>query len=179
MHLENMIMAIKDLIPWNRGRDVSLSRNEDQNPFLTLHREVNRLFDDAFRGFDLAPFGTHDRLFARSFRDGGAGWPSIEVSEQANEVKVTAELAGLEEKDINVQLADGVLTISGEKKTETEDKDRLFSERVYGRFERHIPLEDIDEEKINASFKNGVLTITLPRTSSAPSNARRIAINGR
>jgi HSP20 family protein len=173
-----MIMAIKDLIPW-RGRDVSLRRNEDQNPFLALHREVNRLFDDAFRGFDLAPLGMHDRLLERGFGDRGGGWPSIEVSEQANEIKVTAELPGLEEKDINVQLVDGVLTISGEKKTETEDQDRLFSERVYGRFERRIPLEDIDEEKISASFKNGVLTVTLPRTPAAPSNARRIAINGR
>jgi HSP20 family protein len=173
-----MTMAIKDLIPWNRGRDVSFRRGEDQNPFLALHREVNRLFDDAFRGFDLAPFGVQDRLFERGSGERGIGWPSIEVSEQANQVKVTAELPGLEEKDINVQLVDGVLTISGEKKTETEDKDRLFSERIYGRFERRIPLEGINEDEISASFKNGVLTIVLPRTRVA-SSAKRIAINGR
>lgn len=171
-------MSIKDLIPWTRGRDVSLRRNEEQNPFLALHREVNRLFDDAFRGFDLAPFGMQDRMFDRGFGNGGIAWPSIEVSEQANEVKVTAELPGIEEKDINVQLADGVLTISGEKRTQAEDKDRLFSERVYGRFERHIPLDQVDEDKISASFKNGVLTITLPRTRDVPSNVKRIAING-
>ena len=171
-------MAVRDLIPWNRSRDVSVCRDDEQNPFLALHREVNRLFDDAFRGFGLAPVGMRASLFDRNFGDHGAGWPRIEVSEQAHEVKVTAELPGLEEKDINVQLADGVLTISGEKKTETEDKDRLFSERVYGSFERRIPLEDIDEEKISASFKNGVLTITLPRAHAAPSNVKRIAING-
>jgi HSP20 family protein len=171
-------MSIKDLIPWTRGRDVALRRNEEQNPFLALHREVNRLFDDAFRGFDLPPFGMQDRMFDRGFGDRGIAWPSIEVSEQANEVKVTAELPGIEEKDINVQLADGVLTISGEKRTEAEDEDRLFSERVYGRFERRIPLEQVDEDKISASFKNGVLTITLPRAPDVPSNIKRIAING-
>ena len=99
------------------------------------------------------------------------------MSEDANEVKVTAELPGLEEKDVDIHLADGVLTISGEKKTETEDRARLFSERYYGRFERRIPVDDIDVDKVKASFKNGVLTIILPRLPTAKSNVRRIAIN--
>lgn len=171
-------MAIRDLVPWNRGRDVSVRRNEDANPFLALHREVNRLFDDAFRGFDLSPFGAQDRLFERGFGEHGLGWPNIEVSEQGNTVKVTAELPGLDEKDIDIQLANGVLIISGEKKTETEDKDRLFSERFYGRFERRIPLEDVDEDKVDAAFKNGVLTVKLPRTSAAQSKVKRIAVTG-
>src|SRR5581483_10306291 len=150
-------MAISDLIPWNnRGRQVGVPRGEEANPFLTLHREMNRLFDDAFRGFDLAPFGS-DRFFDRS-----AGWPNIEVSETDKEVKVTAELPGLEEKDVDAELANGVLSIRGEKKTEREDEGRLFSERYYGRFERRIPIEDVDEDKISATFKNGVLTVTLP-----------------
>ena len=80
---------------------------------------------------------------------------------------------------MDVQLAGGVLTISGEKKTESEDKDRLFSERNYGRFERRIPVDDIDEEKVSAAFKNGVLTVTLPRLPTVKSNVRRIAINGK
>lgn len=165
-------MAIKDLIPWNRGRDVTVRRSDEINPFLTLHREMNRLFDDVFRGFDLSPssFGPFEH---------GMGWPNIEVSEAGNEVKVTAELPGLDEKDVDIRLSDGILVISGEKKTESEDKDRLFSERYYGRFERRIPLDDIDEEKVSASFKNGVLTVTLPRSSEAKSKVRRIAINGR
>jgi HSP20 family protein len=167
-------MAIKDLIPWNRGRDVSVRRGEDINPFLTLHREMNRLFDDVFRGFDLAPTG-----FGERFADRGFGWPNIEVSDGANEVKVTAELPGLEEKDVDVHLAGGVLTISGEKKTESEDKDRLFSERSYGRFERRIPVDDVDEDKVSAAFKNGVLTVTLPRLPTARSKVRHIAINGK
>ena len=164
-------MAIRDLIPWNNDRrELSVRRNDDGNPFLALHREMNRLFDDAFRGFDLAPFGNFDRQ---------SGWPNIEVSQTDKEVKVTAELPGLEEKDVQVELSNGVLSISGEKRTETEDKDRRYSERYYGRFERHIPVVDVDEDKVNASFKNGVLTVTLPKLPVAQQTVKRIAINGR
>lgn len=164
-------MAIKDLIPWNRGRDIAVRRGDDLNPFLTLHREVNRLFDEAFRGFDLGPVG--NGLFDR-----GIGWPSIEMSETEKEVKVTAELPGLDEKNVQVELAGGVLTIKGEKKTETENKDRLFSERTYGHFERRIPIEDVDQDKVSASFKNGVLVVTMSKLPEAQSKVKRIAING-
>ena len=166
-------MSMRDLMLWNRGRDVTVRRGEEVNPFLTLHREMNRLFDDVFRGFDVAPFGS-----ARG-GDGGMGWPNIEVGETDKEVKVTAELPGLEEKDVEVELANGVLAIKGEKKTETEDKDRLFSERYYGRFERRIPLDDVEEDKVSASFKNGVLTVTLPKSAKTQQNVKRIAINGK
>jgi HSP20 family protein len=101
------------------------------------------------------------------------------VSENDKEVRVTAELPGLEEKDVEVQLSNGVLAIKGEKKTETEDKNRLFSERFYGRFERRIPVDDIDEDKVSASFRNGELVVTLPRSAEAQRNVKRIAINGK
>src|SRR5205807_1805425 len=135
--------------------------------------EMNRLFDDFFRGFDLTPFGS-DRFFDRA-----AGWPNIEVSETDKEVNVTAEVPGLDEKDLAVELANGALSISGEKKSETEDKDRLFTERYYGRFERRIPVDDIEQDKVAASFKNAVLTVTLPRTAKAQRNVKRITINGK
>ena len=166
-------MAMRDLIPWNRGREMTVRRGEELNPFMTLHREMNRLFDDVFRGFEVAPFGS-DRFFDRAM-----GWPNIEVSETDKNVKVTAELPGLDEKDVQVELANGVLAIKGEKKTETEDKDRLFSERYYGRFERRIPVEDVDQEKVSAAFKNGVLTVTMPKAPQAQSKVKRIAINGK
>ena len=166
-------MAMRDLVPWSRGRDVSVRRSED-SPFLTLHREMNRLFDDVFRGFDLTPFGSN-RLFDRV----GGNWPSVEVSETDKQIKISAELPGLDEKDVTVELANGVLAIAGEKKTETEDKDRLFSERYYGRFERRIPVEDVDEDKISAAFKNGVLMVILPKVAQAQSKVKRIAINGK
>jgi len=165
-------MAMKDLVPWSRGRDVSVRRGED-SPFVTLHREMNRLFDDVFRGFNVTPFGS-DRFFDRV----GGNWPSVEVSETDKEIKVSAELPGLDQKDVKVELANGVLAIGGEKKTDTEDKDRLFSERYYGRFERRIPVDDVDEDKISAAFKNGVLTVILPKVAQASSKVRRIAING-
>jgi HSP20 family protein len=166
------MMSVKDLVPWKRGREVTV-RREEANPFLALHREMNRLFDDVFRGFDLAPFG-FDRGFDRMI-----GWPNIEVSDTDKEVKVTAELPGLEEKDVELELANGILAIKGEKRTEMEDKDRLFSERYYGRFERRIPVEDIEEDKVSASFRNGVLTVSLPKTARAQRHVKRIAINGR
>ena len=102
----------------------------------------------------------------------------MSASDETNkEVRVTAELPGLEEKDVSLAIANGVLSISGEKKSELEDKDRRFSERYYGRFERRIPLQDVDQDKASASFKNGVLTVTLPKSGEARDNIRRIAIN--
>jgi HSP20 family protein len=164
-------MAIKDLIPWNnRGREIGMQRGAEANPFLTLHREMNRMFDDVFRGFELAPFAS-----GRAFD--GLSWPQIDVDENDKELRVTAELPGLEEKDVSVEMANGVLSISGEKKSETEDKDRRFGERYYGRFERRIALEDVDESKAQASFKNGILTITIPKSGEAKQNVRRIPIN--
>ncbi|MBR0707982.1 Hsp20/alpha crystallin family protein [Bradyrhizobium liaoningense] len=165
-------MAITDLIPWGRGRDLTTRRGEDYNPVLTLHREMNRLFDDVFRGFDAVPFGG-------GFFDQSMKWPSIELNESEKDVKVTAELPGLDENDVQVELTNGVLSIKGEKKTETEDKDRKFSERYYGRFERRIPIEDVDQDKVSAAFKNGVLTITMPKLPQAESKVKRIAINSK
>src|SRR4051794_24858459 len=164
-------MAIKDLIPWNAGgREVGIHRGTDVNPLFALHREMNRMFDDVFRGFDLAPYGS-----ARA--PNGLGWPQVDIDETDREVRITAELPGLDEKDVSLEIANGVLSISGEKKSESEDKARRFSERYYGRFERRIPLDDVDEDKVSAAFKNGVLTITMPKSAEAKSNVRRIAIN--
>ena len=86
-------------------------------------------------------------------------------------------MPGLDEKDVEVELADGVLTIRGEKQTESEDKDRLFSERYYGRFERRIPVDEVEQDKVAASFKNGVLTVALPKLPTAQRKTKRIAIN--
>ncbi|WP_105403280.1 MULTISPECIES: Hsp20/alpha crystallin family protein [Neorhizobium] len=169
-------MSVRDLIPWgrNNGNQVpSLLRDNDRDPFLSLHREVNRLFDDVFRGFGS---GLSSLSAANSF---GGGWPSVEISDNEKEVKVTAEIPGLEEKDIEVLLNDGVLTLKGEKQSETESKDRQFSERFYGRFERRIPLGvEVEEDRGDAHFRNGVLTVTLPKTEKAQSQVKRIAIKG-
>jgi len=169
-------MNVRDLIPWGRtsNQAPTVYRDAEQNPFLALHRGVNRLFDDVFRSFDV-PLPSFGGLASWS-----TGWPNVEFSETDKEFRVTAEVPGLVEKDIEVLLEDGVLTLRGEKRSETEDKDRQFSERFYGRFERRIPLgTEIEEDKVAAEFKNGVLTVTLPKTARAQAKARRIAINGK
>jgi HSP20 family protein len=166
-------MNMRDLIPWGRNAQTTPSPyREEGDPFMTLHREMNRLFDDVFRGFDIAPFGSFGGMGRM------AGWPSVEVSETDKDIRVSAELPGLEEKDVEVLMSDGVLTIRGEKRSEVEDKSRAFSERTYGRFERRIPLGwEVEEDKVNASFQNGVLTVTMPKSAKAAAKARRIAIN--
>jgi HSP20 family protein len=153
---------MKDLIPWGRSRALARGGESTAFPFLSLHRDMNRLFDDAFRTFGF-----------------NGGWPSVEVSDHGKELHVTAELPGLEEKDVNVEIDEGVLTISGEKRTEVEDEKRRYSERSYGRFERRLALpDDVDEDNVKAAFKNGVLTLTLPKSDRARQNVKRIPVNG-
>lgn len=161
-------MNMRDLVPWSRnerGRALA-SGTEPESPFLTLHREMNRLFDDAFRGF-----GASDLV--RGARD----WPSLEVEERDREYRVTAELPGMEERDVEVTYRDGLLSIRGEKRSETEDRSRAVSERWYGRFERQLALRDVDESGAQASFRNGVLTVLLPKAEGADSGVKRIPIN--
>ena len=168
-------MSIRDLMPHTRSGNslpATSGRRED-SPFLSLHREMNRLFDDMFRDFgSLQSFDSAQPSFGN--------WPSVEITESGNDLHVTAEMSGMDEKDVEVLMDDGVLVLRGEKRSESEDKDRRFSERFYGRFERRIPLGyDIDQDKIDAQFKNGLLTVTLPRSPEAQSRIKRIAINGK
>ena len=172
-------MNVRDLTPWNRKaegrpvpyRDYRESWGHEASPFLALHREMNRLFDDVFRGFDsgFGPLGW------------SGGWPHVEISESEREVRICAELPGLEEDDVELLLEDDALVLRGEKRSESrDDGTRQFSERFYGRFERHIPLPaEVEEDKVSASFRNGVLTVTMPKTARAQTRSRRIAINGR
>jgi HSP20 family protein len=162
-------MGFRDLIPWSKNHDM-VQRREEQNPFLTLHREMNRLFDDVFSGF-----GLMSRTPA--LMEGRFSWPHVELSETEKALKVTAELPGMEENDVQVELANGALVIRGEKKVESEGDGKLFSERYYGSFERQIPLDGVQEDKAEASFKNGVLTVTLPKSEDARQSVRRITIN--
>jgi HSP20 family protein len=111
----------------------------------------------------------------------GSWMPQADVSETAKEVRVTVELPGMEEKDLEVSFLDGALTIKGEKNEEHEEEkgDVYRSERRYGRFERTIPLPaEVDVDNVKASFKKGVLKITLPKTREGQSNRRLIQIEG-
>jgi HSP20 family protein len=129
---------------------------------------MDRLFEDAFRGFGLSSFSN----------DNGFGWPHVEVVDRDKEVRVTAELPGLEEKDVEIRVEDNVLVLRGEKRTEFDDEERHYSERYYGRFERQVALPaEVDDESANATFRNGVLTVTLPKTEHARQQAKRIPIS--
>ena len=171
-------MAFRDLIPWSRQENrlpVQVSaergRDNDTHPLLSLHREMNRLFDNVFRGFGVPPLAGLDRA---------AGWPHVELGETDREIRVTAELPGLDEKDVEITVEDGALTLRGEKRSEVDDKDRGYTERSYGRFERRIGLpQGIDRDHAGATFRNGVLTVTLPKTDAANENVRRIPVNGK
>jgi len=133
--------------------------------------EPERLFQDLFNNFWLAPFSPFEMTW-------GEFTPQVDVIEKEKEILVKAELPGMSEKDVQVSLAQDALTISGEKKTEEEHRSGNVyrMERSYGAFSRTIPLPvDVDVEKADATFKNGVLTITLPKVAAAK-ESRKIKI---
>ena len=164
-------MSAQSMVPWGRngGRSRHLPAELDPgSTFFTLHREMNRLFDDFFRGFD-AP-----ALMSAPSGGVATAWPRLEVEDAENEYRIHAELPGMDEKDVEVLLEDGILVLRGEKRTKIEDKHRAFSERFYGRFERRIPLDGVDFDGIQAKFENGVLTITAPKSAQSRERVRRI-----
>lgn len=163
-------MNLRDLIPGSRNdRGLSSSvRTESLSPMMSLHREMNRLFDNMYRGFD----------DARMWGGRPGDWPKIDVEETDKNYRLTAELPGMDENDVEVLLQDGMLTIRGEKKLENESQNRTFSERFYGRFERQLSFDrDVDQDGVTAAFKNGVLTVTIPKTAQAVERTKRIPIN--
>jgi HSP20 family protein len=147
------------------------------DPFLSLHREMNRLFDDIFRGASLpAAAGSQGQGDVGNFVNA-----SMNVSETDKEIRITAELPGVTEQDIDVSLDDDVLTIRGEKKFgRKDDKENFhFVERSYGTFQRSLRLPyAVASEQVQASFENGVLTVTVPKTGR-PERSRRIQVQGR
>ena len=142
------------------------------HPFENLHREIDRLFEDFGKGWPRLPI------------DGKNGVLDIatDVTESDKDYRVTAEIPGMDEKDVEVTVATGVLTMKGEKKEAYEEtkKDFYRSERSYGAFQRSFRLpEDIDPEKIEASLKKGVLTVVLPKTAEAQKKARKVEITSK
>ena len=160
-----------NLLPTVWRRSESPLRRADENPFLALHREMNRMFDDFFRASDLAKFEEGEVWEAFS--------PAIDVKQDEKEVTVKAELPGMDEKDIEVSLSEQGLAIRGEKRAEKEEKGKQYwrHEASYGAFRRVVPLpEGLDLEKVDARFKNGVLTVTLVRREEARAKEKKIAI---
>jgi HSP20 family protein len=155
------------------------------HPFETLREEVDRLFEDFGRGFGRFPFGRGGfalEPFWRTEASFGPALPAVDVVEKENAFQISAELPGLDEKDVEVTVADDVLTIKGEKKEEKEEKDKNYyrSERRFGSFQRVFEMPSgVDQNKIEASFQKGVLKVTLPKTPEAQKKTKKIAINAK
>jgi HSP20 family protein len=144
-----------------------------QDPFSAMRMEMDRMFEN----FMTRGLGGFPRIAAGE-RSGNM-IPSVDVRESNGEIVVEAELPGLDEKDVEVTLRDGVLRIRGEKRSTREEKkdDYHLTERSYGRYERAFRLPDgIDEDKIKADIKNGVLLVTVPKKPEAVSNEKKIQI---
>ncbi len=151
------------------------------DPAKTLRREIDRVFENFHHG--LSVFG-RTRMEFEPLRLLAGGWgstPAVNMIEKENAYELTGELPGMDESNIELKVAGGVLTIKGEKKEEKEEKggDYVLSERRFGLIQRSIPLpESIDLDRIEASFKKGVLTVTMPKTPEAQKSERKIAIKG-
>lgn len=174
----------KLLTPWNwfkkeeeqtrSVQPVSRESVETTHPVVRLQREIDQIFDNFFRGFPFAPV-TRSELSPAGFM-----LPRVDIGESRKQYTITVEIPGVDEKDIELTVEDGTLTIRGEKRSETVDEDEQFHrvERTYGAFQRVISLPtDADEDHIQAKFKNGVLTITIPKRPEAKPPVRRIAIS--
>jgi HSP20 family protein len=169
-------MAIGDLVPWKWG---GLRRRQEDRVFddfrgeiESLHRDIDRLFGSAWNG------GFGQSLLSDAWARGELV-PSLDVTEDDKAFRVTVELPGMTEKDVAVTVADRTLTIRGEKKEEKEQKDKEVyrRERAFGSFRRAMELPgDVDAGKIDASFKNGVLTIQLPKSKEAQEKVKQIAV---
>ena len=159
-----------NLMPWReRG---GLPTRGTRDPVSAFRSEMDRLFDDFFSASGL-PSMLRD--------ESGRLTPRMEIAETEQAYEVTAELPGVKESDVDVSFADGVLTISGEKKSENEAKGNgwVRSERAYGSFRRSLALPpDVDPERIDASFRDGVLKVTAAKSAEAANSPRKIPVKG-
>lgn len=149
------------------------ARWSGMHPFLDLRHEIDDLFENVMRGL---PGGNFPRAFGRSWR---ALTPDVDVSESEEALTITVELPGMDDGDVEVTLADDVLSIKGEKREEGEEKDKAFhiTERRYGSFQRSFRLPaHIDESRIDAGFDKGVLTVRVPKSETAGAKVKTIAV---
>jgi len=152
---------------------------QEEHPIYSLQMEMNKLFDDFFRVSEMPAFSRSLALSPFGALQHGAVTPRIDVHETEKELRISAELPGLSEEDIDVSLSRDLLTISGEKKQESEQNVRGWycMERSFGSFTRSIALPcEVDQDSCKASFKNGVLTVSLSKSPQAQANSRSIPI---
>ncbi|HEU5019266.1 MAG TPA: Hsp20/alpha crystallin family protein [Pseudolabrys sp.] len=167
-------MAQESKVPaQTRSRDVGYPSLGDWRPFENLRREIDRMFDDFWR----FPYMSSPAISPSM--GSSMSVPAVDVVEKPEAFQITAELPGMDEKSIEVKCAGGVLTMKGEKKDEREESKEGYhlSERHFGSFQRSFRIPDnVDAEKIDATFKNGVLTLTLPKTQESQKNEKKISV---
>ena len=154
----------KSLIPVGNDRNVA---RRDTNPFSFLQQEIDRLFEGVARGFPNFP----------ALTGAGTNMPRMDVSETDKAIEIEAELPGLETKDVQINLADNVLTIRGEKKSEREEKNKDYHlvERSFGAFSRSVQLpQGVKPEDVSAEIAKGVLKVTVKKP--APAQSKQIEI---
>ena len=166
------MVDLNALVPWRSKSEAPATGRNPMDPFVAFRREVDRMFDGfshGFAGSALTPF----------FGEWHGPTPALEVAETDKEVVVRAELPGLDEKDFEVTLAGDVLTIKGEKKAEHEEKDgdAYYMERRFGSFSRSLRLPyETKDEKVDAEYDKGVLTIRIPKPAEVQRAQRRIEV---
>jgi HSP20 family protein len=152
----------RELTIWRPFRELTPFREFDR-----MRRDMDRLWDSFFEGG------------VRRTDEEGEWLPSLDVAETKNEIVVKAEVPGMDSKDIDISLSDGLLTIKGEKKQEREEKEEDYHlvERSYGTFTRSVRLpKEVKRDKISASYKNGVLKVTLPKSEEAKQKEIKIKV---
>lgn len=162
------MVDFRSLVPWRERSQAPAPRDDFFDPFVGFRRELDRVFDSFFDGFE--------RPVAANW---GGVTPALDVQEDDKELIVTAEVPGVSEKDVDVTLSGDLLTIKGEKKAEEEQKNGNFSyvERRYGAFSRSLRLPfAVQDEDVNATYDQGVLTIRIPKPAEAQTSVRKIEV---
>jgi HSP20 family protein len=170
-----MTMNVRDIIPWQRGgrRSSTPARRESGHPMFSLQSDINHALEDFWRTFE------NPMMQALQPGMGDVDIPRVDVRDRDREVEVVAELPGMDEDDVEVSVADGALVIRGEKESEAEERDQdyLLRERSFGYIERVVPLPDnLELDKADATFRNGLLTIRIPKQAGQESSRRRISL---
>ena len=166
-------MRVTDLIPWRRGGNNAPAMNNRSQQFGLLQSDINRALESFWRQFDLPMFGDSEPATA------GLAFAPVDVRDTGRAVEVKVELPGMDDADMDVGLVDGALIVRAEKKVERDQDDNAFTLRDLscGMIERMIPLPDeLDHDAAKADFRNGVLTVTIPKTAAAQRGAKRIPV---
>ncbi len=183
--LKNLSEKVKNLIPKGKKKNRLPVQIEKPNegaldtwlrPFSDLQRATDRLFNEFVKGMGFPGIGTGESLLSLT----GYEWPRVDISETDDNIQIMADLPGVDKDDIEISIRNNVITIRGEKRQEEEKEGEGFYkiERSYGTFQRSFYLpSEIEEDRAEASFKDGVLKITLPKTASAKAKTKQITVN--